>query len=635
MNISRIIKIHALSIILLALLALVYFSLATVFTYHFITYKGYYGYLADAFMHRQTSLLVKPNPKLFTLTDVYDPVQSFPYRLHDASFYKGKYYLYWGPVPALTRIVFANKPQEGFFVFLYTFISSAAAYLILKRIKNTYFTKLSSVYLIIGLCFIAFNSIVITFLPRAGVYPYNGVYYESIAAAQGFFLIGLYYFLDFFLKRKRHDVLIANIFFSLSIGSRISYLLPVAAFIVYQLYVFLYDRPRLKSRSANIFTELKFSLPRLVNLLVTLSPIIIAGIALASYNHIRFGSFTETGISYQLAAIDLRKFLLSSVLFLPNNIKNYLLGIPMFVPKFPFLSVDLTKYSSIEDVVFSVFIISPICVFVFYTARMTGRIMNILVLLIISLLFLFLPVATFQTSVIRYMFDFIYMLSIISIIVFFDIITRLKDRQMLKILFLIYALLSFIVMLFFAGLFWFMAVIEYHPAQYDSMFGYYIRTTIAVYHVTGNPTLLNNAIQVTGFFQNNTKYILKDITVDSPYGIDLTADGDRLWVTDTPANFTILSFEKLPHKVILHIPVAAGPDNGTASRSLSLSINGTVSGYTFAESGQMDVAVVINPGKNIIAFTASMPNQNTVETSSIDSRHLLVRLGKITIENGM
>ena len=62
---------------------------------------SYYDMLADAFLHGQTDLLVKPDPHLLTLPNPYDPVANMRYRLHDASLYRGKYYLYWGPVPGL------------------------------------------------------------------------------------------------------------------------------------------------------------------------------------------------------------------------------------------------------------------------------------------------------------------------------------------------------------------------------------------------------------------------------------------------------------------------------------------------------------------------------------------------------
>ena len=63
--------------------------------------SDYYPLLTDAFLAGQTSLLIPPPPEMLALPDPYDPKANANYRLHDASLYRGKYYLYFGPTPAL------------------------------------------------------------------------------------------------------------------------------------------------------------------------------------------------------------------------------------------------------------------------------------------------------------------------------------------------------------------------------------------------------------------------------------------------------------------------------------------------------------------------------------------------------
>ncbi len=48
---------------------------------------------------------VDPDPRLLSLPDPYDPSVNAPYRLHDASLFNGRYYLYYGPTPALVLFV--------------------------------------------------------------------------------------------------------------------------------------------------------------------------------------------------------------------------------------------------------------------------------------------------------------------------------------------------------------------------------------------------------------------------------------------------------------------------------------------------------------------------------------------------
>jgi hypothetical protein len=64
--------------------------------------EGFYNELADAFLAGRTSLLRQPDPRLVALADPYDPSQNGPYRVNDLSYFKGSYYLYMGPAPAVT-----------------------------------------------------------------------------------------------------------------------------------------------------------------------------------------------------------------------------------------------------------------------------------------------------------------------------------------------------------------------------------------------------------------------------------------------------------------------------------------------------------------------------------------------------
>lgn len=66
---------------------------------------GHYNLLAQALARGQLHLLVEPRPELLELVDPYDPAKNAPYRLHDASLYRGRYYLYYGVAPALALFV--------------------------------------------------------------------------------------------------------------------------------------------------------------------------------------------------------------------------------------------------------------------------------------------------------------------------------------------------------------------------------------------------------------------------------------------------------------------------------------------------------------------------------------------------
>src|SRR5438477_1567619 len=85
---------------------------------------SYHSQLADAFLHGQLSLRAEPKRELLALPDPYDPALNPPYPLHDASLYRGKYYLYFGAAPALVlhlpvRMLTGYYPSDAVAVLIF------------------------------------------------------------------------------------------------------------------------------------------------------------------------------------------------------------------------------------------------------------------------------------------------------------------------------------------------------------------------------------------------------------------------------------------------------------------------------------------------------------------------------------
>ena len=66
---------------------------------------NYYNLLSRGFLKGELSLDVPDDPILATLANPYDPVQRAGHGLHDASYFQGKFYLYFGVTPALVLFV--------------------------------------------------------------------------------------------------------------------------------------------------------------------------------------------------------------------------------------------------------------------------------------------------------------------------------------------------------------------------------------------------------------------------------------------------------------------------------------------------------------------------------------------------
>ncbi len=62
---------------------------------------GYYDYLGQAFASGQLNLPVTPEPALLAMPNPWDPSVPGNLKLGDAVLYKGRYYLYHGPGPAV------------------------------------------------------------------------------------------------------------------------------------------------------------------------------------------------------------------------------------------------------------------------------------------------------------------------------------------------------------------------------------------------------------------------------------------------------------------------------------------------------------------------------------------------------
>ena len=68
--------------------------------------RDYYNLLIDGYLDGQLHMKVDVPAALLALKDPYDPAQRpVGVGLHDASFYKGKYYVYFGAAPMIVLIL--------------------------------------------------------------------------------------------------------------------------------------------------------------------------------------------------------------------------------------------------------------------------------------------------------------------------------------------------------------------------------------------------------------------------------------------------------------------------------------------------------------------------------------------------
>jgi hypothetical protein len=314
------------------------------------TITDYYDQQARAFLHGQASLLAEPDPRLAALPDPYDKksLAGIP-TLFDASYYQGRYYLYWGPVPAIgvALVHFAGQELWGAFrgysrpatviAFLrlaanypigdniVTFVSASGimlfSLLILFRIRRKFFPQTGAWLLWIAIPAVVLGS------PLAWMLNRPMIYEAAIASGQMFLLGGLCCILPAWSDAGSHPAryALAAGCWACALGSRITLAGAVGVLLL-----------------ATAFMLLRSALPRkssFVRLVYLGLPLLLGVALLGAFNYIRFGNLLETGFRYQLGALDYTQVSSAAfdIRYLPLNLFNYFSRPFSIQPAFPWI----------------------------------------------------------------------------------------------------------------------------------------------------------------------------------------------------------------------------------------------------------------------------------------------------------
>jgi len=293
--------------------------------------QSYYVYdqLANAFRQGQLSLEKKPSAALLALPDPYDPAARAGILIQkDYSLYHGKYYLYFGPAPALLLIIVklfvVGQISDQYLVFAFVCGIGIVQSLIVINVWKRFFHTLP--VWIIPLS-ILFSGLV---TPLTGILTQARVYEAASTSGQFFFLTGLYFVITSIEKESisAGRLFIGGLSWALALGSRLTLALPIGFVTIMVGLVALTTYRRTKLLSKTLFSFVSLALPLGVGL-----------IALGLYNWARFHSVFETGFSYQLAGPNLQKYkeVLFSPLYILPNLYDYFVMLPKITKIFPFL----------------------------------------------------------------------------------------------------------------------------------------------------------------------------------------------------------------------------------------------------------------------------------------------------------
>ena len=288
---------------------------------------GYYGFLTDALVAGQVHLKLIPDPKLLRLADPYAGPQGTS-RPHDMSFYRGKFYLYYGITPAVVLLVpwhvlTGHHLTEIAVTTTLCYAGFLFASLWLLRLRRRLFDSVHTGWILLCIAVLGLGS-PIYFLGN------NPTFYAVPIAGAFFCLMLAGLLLEHSLRAgsPRYATIglaSVSLWLGLSVGARPNYVLGLPLLLLPAILLWK-NLPAARRRSS---AALSLGAAAVL-------PAALVGIGLALYNYLRFGHFTEFGIQYSLASASVREIKLTGFEYYPKNLRLYFLHAAEFIRYFPF-----------------------------------------------------------------------------------------------------------------------------------------------------------------------------------------------------------------------------------------------------------------------------------------------------------
>ena len=300
--------------------------------------SGYYGLLTAGFRDGHLYVRLPPHPGLLALADPYDPAANAPYRVHDMTFYGGRYYLYFGATPALIFFwpvvaVSGWYPTEPCAAVCFCFAGVVAGLAFLRAVRRRHFPDAPSWSLVLAALCLALAG------PILGLTLGANFYKVPIACAfcLSMMMLGALYRALHAERGQAAWMAGASLLFGLAVGARPDYLASGVGLLRPGLWLAGVGGGRLRAGVREALTADQRRARRQL-ILAMVMPAALCGLGLALYNWLRFGSVAEFGMHYQLAGGDQRNLRLMGLDHFGANAFAYLFGPGHWQRYFPFFS---------------------------------------------------------------------------------------------------------------------------------------------------------------------------------------------------------------------------------------------------------------------------------------------------------
>jgi hypothetical protein len=292
----------------------------------------YYNTLTHGFIQGHLYMNEVVPEAMTKLADPYDPAQNQGIGLHDGSYYKGHYYLYFGVTPVLVLflpyhlLAGSDFPPE-LATIVFCSVGLLAVTMLLVAVRRRYYPHVGFGLLVLGVLVAGLGGYTLALVRRPSFWEI------PISAGYCFvtLMLGLIY-------RALHSarpwgwLAAAGLCFGLAVGARPTYA-PAGVALMIPLVV-----PWWESRQQGKWRWWPGS--RWWRQALALGvPVVLCALGLAWYNYQRFGNPLEFGLRYQLTGIDHRTARLFSTGFFAFNFRVYFLQPAQWSRYFPFIKV--------------------------------------------------------------------------------------------------------------------------------------------------------------------------------------------------------------------------------------------------------------------------------------------------------
>jgi hypothetical protein len=330
----RLSRIATAAAVLLVLAAYAFFGSGGTFSFRRVAWdhafpgftEGYYARLAESFLHGRLDLRFDPDPRWQQVTNVYDyesrKAQGMEWAYWDASYYGGKFYLYFSPVPVVLfylpfRLVARGYPPDS----LIATLACAWAFLAgVAFVKRALARRATHVPFALWVLLLGVANVIPFMLADLRTY--------EVAIATGMAMTAMWAcaLLRFVESGAPRHAMWMGLWLALAIATRPN-LLPLAIVTAVALWRL---GPHRQTRA----------------ILFALVPLVAIGAVMAGYNFLRFGSVTELGVTYQISYVPVWRRRICSLCNFPeamrfvNNVVHYVFWAPHFDSAFPFVELQ-------------------------------------------------------------------------------------------------------------------------------------------------------------------------------------------------------------------------------------------------------------------------------------------------------